>query len=43
MDKVCTVMAVAKLQCARDILIKLLIRGIDEHAPNRGCCPQQPE
>src|SRR5579863_1735696 len=34
--------AVAKLQRARDILIGLLIRGMDEHSAHRGRRTQQP-
>src|SRR3984893_2962775 len=34
--------AVAKLQRARDTLVGLLIRGMDEHATYRGRGPQQP-
>src|ERR1700690_344541 len=33
---------VAKLQRARDTLVRLLIRGMDEHAAYRGRSPQQP-
>ncbi len=33
--------AVAKLQRARDTLVRLLIRGMDEHAAYRGRSPQQ--
>jgi len=33
--------AVAKLQRDRDTLVRLLIRGMDEHAAYRGRGPQQ--
>src|SRR5580704_5272996 len=35
--------AVAKLQCARDTLIGLLIRGSNEHATDRRRGAQQPD
>jgi hypothetical protein len=32
---------VAKLQSSPDIVTGLLIRGMDEYATDRKCCPQQ--